>query len=188
VYQTEQAKNSRFWITEALFDLMETKSFREIKVLDIAEKAGVSRKTFYRHFETKGHVLIAFTKERRSLCIKDYIETRGFDPVSFIDFTFNTSYINRNRIQLLIRDSLFHTMNSTFPQEIIVPYFPEMTFLRKRLVVEGMKTILFEWLFSNNNIDKTEAEALALELLVGKEKADCLMYEKKTITRANNAI
>ena len=44
---------------EALIDLMKDKSFEEIKVSDICNKALVNRSTFYAHFEDKYELLAA---------------------------------------------------------------------------------------------------------------------------------
>lgn len=40
-------------ITTAFFELLGTKPFANIRIIDICEKAGVARKTFYRNFESK---------------------------------------------------------------------------------------------------------------------------------------
>ena len=44
-------------ITTALFELLGTKPFAQIHVIDICERAGVARKTFYRNFESKTAVV-----------------------------------------------------------------------------------------------------------------------------------
>jgi AcrR family transcriptional regulator len=55
------ALQSKEWILEALLLLMDKKSFKDITVKELAEKAGVDRKTFYRHFESKEDVLRIYT-------------------------------------------------------------------------------------------------------------------------------
>jgi AcrR family transcriptional regulator len=52
-----QVAQSQEWILEALLFLMDKKAFKNITVKELAEKAGVDRKTFYRHFESKEDVL-----------------------------------------------------------------------------------------------------------------------------------
>lgn len=44
-------------LTQALLDLMQEKSFQEIKISDLCEKAKISRATFYNNFETTKDVL-----------------------------------------------------------------------------------------------------------------------------------
>ena len=57
------AMQSRKWLTDALLLLMEKRPFKNISITDIAEKADLSRRTFYRIFETKEDILIYYADE-----------------------------------------------------------------------------------------------------------------------------
>lgn len=52
------AIRSQEWLASALLALMEEKEFKDISIKEIAEKADLSRRTFYRVFETKEDPLI----------------------------------------------------------------------------------------------------------------------------------
>ncbi len=61
-------------ITNALLALMEEKSYEDITVTDIVKKAGTSRVTYYRHFNSKEDIILRFfemTKDRFVEQIKD---------------------------------------------------------------------------------------------------------------------
>ncbi len=47
-----KAADSRAFLTDALFLLLEHQEFRKLTVKEVVEKAGVGRATFYRHYET----------------------------------------------------------------------------------------------------------------------------------------
>ncbi len=49
---------------EAMFELLETKSFDDISVVDICDKAMVHRATFYKHFNDKYEFIEFVTKEK----------------------------------------------------------------------------------------------------------------------------
>lgn len=54
-------------ITNALLSLMEEQDYKNISVTDIVNKAGLSRVTYYRHFNNKEEIIIRFfelTKNR----------------------------------------------------------------------------------------------------------------------------
>jgi len=51
------ALQSQNWLLEALLFLMKVKSFKDITIKEIAEKAGLDRRTFYRNFDSKEDVL-----------------------------------------------------------------------------------------------------------------------------------
>lgn len=44
-------------IEKAFFELLDGKSYAEISVIDICDRAGVARKTFYRHYDGKAGVV-----------------------------------------------------------------------------------------------------------------------------------
>lgn len=50
-------KRAREYITEALLQLMNKKNYENITITDIAERAGVTRITFYRNFNTKDDIV-----------------------------------------------------------------------------------------------------------------------------------
>ena len=50
-------------IYTALVELMKEKTFEEIKVSDICEKALINRSTFYAHYEDKYELLVDFIKD-----------------------------------------------------------------------------------------------------------------------------
>jgi AcrR family transcriptional regulator len=52
------AERSRRWLTEALLALMAKEDYRDITIQEIADRAGLSRRTFYRNFATKDEVLV----------------------------------------------------------------------------------------------------------------------------------
>lgn len=53
----KQSDISKGLLAEALLLLMKKKEYKDITVKDIAEKAGVSRLTFYRNFDSKENIL-----------------------------------------------------------------------------------------------------------------------------------
>lgn len=71
---------SKKWITEALLSLMEKQEYKKITVKDIAEKADVVRKTFYRNFESKDDVLNAYISSIISEYTQNIIETEPLTP------------------------------------------------------------------------------------------------------------
>lgn len=64
------ALKSKKWIVEALFKLMEEKEYIHITVKDIAKRADLDRRTFYRNFQDKDDVLCFYIK---GMCI-EYID------------------------------------------------------------------------------------------------------------------
>lgn len=57
------AIRSREMLTEALLTLMQKKSYQEISIKDIATKADLNRRTFYRNFENKDDIIFTYGNE-----------------------------------------------------------------------------------------------------------------------------
>ncbi len=54
-----RAQRSRRWLQDALLQLMKEKPFREIQITEIADRAQVSRPTFYLHYHSKEELLLS---------------------------------------------------------------------------------------------------------------------------------
>ncbi len=76
---------NKFYIVQALFKLMSEYEYEKIGVTDIANKAGVSRATFYRNFKRKEDIITYYFKHHTDefslsnrfypRCREDYIKT-----------------------------------------------------------------------------------------------------------------
>jgi len=54
-----RAQRSRRWLQGALKQLMKEKTFREIQITEIADRAQVARPTFYLHYHSKEELLLS---------------------------------------------------------------------------------------------------------------------------------
>lgn len=67
-----QSMFAKQYIIEAFLQLLARKSFREISVIDIVKKAGISRSTFYLHFTDKFDLLEKIRKDLNAKFIEFY--------------------------------------------------------------------------------------------------------------------
>lgn len=58
------------WIINALLTLMDKNKYREITIVDIASKAHIGRRTFYRHFKNKDDILVLYC----NVILKDFAQ------------------------------------------------------------------------------------------------------------------
>lgn len=83
------AAQSKEWILQALLIIMDKKEFKNITVKEITAKAGLDRKTFYRHFETKEDVLRLYA----DMACQDYISELK-NQHSLTTFTISKTYFS----------------------------------------------------------------------------------------------
>lgn len=51
------SNKSKLWMEDALLKLMQTENYQEITIQEITDNAGLSRRTFYRNYFSKGEIL-----------------------------------------------------------------------------------------------------------------------------------
>ncbi len=158
---TEQTKK---WLIEALFDLMKEKPYSIITVKEIADKAQLSRRTFYRNFKVKEDILSKYT----NYLFEDYIKSIKEKN----DFSFNSILINYfefwdkhiKELELLKQNHLFYfimeQINSFIPN---INEFSEVQWHNYDNLIEeeyisrynigGLWNILYKW------IDNKERES-----------------------------
>lgn len=56
--QIQETNQTKKWIMEALLMLLTKKEYQDITISQIADKANLGRRTFYRYFQTKDHVMM----------------------------------------------------------------------------------------------------------------------------------
>ena len=109
-----RARQTYMLLTNALFELLREKSFSEISVTDICEKAMVHRTTFYKHFEDKEHLLRAVISDLQNEFQKHCKEElKGeYTHKEYYLYLFKKvlEYISENKI--LISKTLFDKTNN----------------------------------------------------------------------------
>ena len=103
-----QKNKTKILLKNALLSLLEEKSFEEIKVMEICEKAYVHKTTFYNHFEDKYDLLNYVIKE-----IQKTISTKFHDTDNIVDYYLN---IAKEYIKNIKSNSNFYKAALSFNQ------------------------------------------------------------------------
>lgn len=113
---TSLSLQSKEWIVMALIILMRTKKYSDITIKELAEKAGVDRKTFYRNFNTKEDVLHFYLDKT----CQDYITNLNKEPVlttfSVAKAYFLTCKSHSDFLNLLDRNNLLPLLLMVFDE------------------------------------------------------------------------
>lgn len=118
---------TRFYIVQALFKLMNEYEYEKISITDIAEKAGVGRATFYRHFKHKEDVVIyylehsakefIFSRRFYPRCKDDYIQTVHEVFTKFKENKEQFKLIKKSHLEYLYLDYLNKKFTMTFEND-----------------------------------------------------------------------
>ncbi|MTN82446.1 TetR family transcriptional regulator [Turicibacter sanguinis] len=94
-------------ITQALLILMETKDFQKITITEIVNKAGVSRMSFYRNYNSKEDVILKYLYE----IYEDWGNNiQDPNPSNFIRALFQLFECMKPTIELLYKADLSHLL------------------------------------------------------------------------------
>lgn len=119
------AEQSKRWLVEALFNLMKEKSYTSISVKEIADKAQLSRRTFYRNFNVKEDLL----SEYAGYLFKDYADCiNKFDSITIKEvlityFEFWNTHIDE--LKILNENHLFYSI-----MEYAAAFIPDINRLK----------------------------------------------------------
>jgi AcrR family transcriptional regulator len=114
------AQTPRAWLIEALFQLLRSRPYDALTVAELAERAGVARRTFYRLFPTKDALLAAALEE---LCATYARRLRGAREFSmptlaraFLGFWFDELATLRALDRSRLLPLLLEAMNASLPK------------------------------------------------------------------------
>ena len=165
------ARQSQAWLTEALLRLMERKPFAEITVTEITQKAGLSRRTFYRIFTTREEVLAHYADTLYAEFVEQLQARPACDYQEVMRLYFQFWYTHKSFLMLLKRNDLLPMIAQQYGR-----YFPEVFRLVKAdhplahdpealsyamaYSAGGLFSLLLRW--AENGMEKTPEEMMAL--------------------------
>ncbi|MCM1259598.1 MAG: TetR/AcrR family transcriptional regulator [Prevotella sp.] len=154
-------------ISLALLDLMEEKSFNEIRITDICKKAGVGRTTYYRYFTNKKEDII------ENICILRWQERIKDEPELFKE--------NRNKLLLKHIYQYKHFFLLLQQQNLLEILFYALfkMFSNQSIQDDGLKYInsydaggifglLYQWIIDGFIYDNEEIEKIILTTILNK--------------------
>lgn len=172
------------WIYDALNILLKEKSYNEITVTDIVNKANLGRTTFYRNFKTIDDVLRMKCDEKflefRNYCI-NYYQNYFNEDKTFLKPFLRFWYENSEIIELLMKAEreniikeylsseiyFFIKTSDIYNNEIISKHLNYFVEIR----VSNSISILTEWIKNNKNLSPDE-----LSEIINSQVQESLKY------------
>jgi AcrR family transcriptional regulator len=172
----QQKQQSMKWLTDALLTLMGEKAYREISITEICTRADLSRRTFYRLYESKEDILKGYAD---SLCQR-YFElfTKQDDlslaNVAYIFFSFWKVY--KDFLLILHQQNLVHILLFKFNEllpNVYVKHKAQLLKTKDRKNIEyvafynagGFWNLLIKWLEDGCAKSPEDMSAIVNEVL-----------------------
>lgn len=156
------------YITEALLLLLKKKEYKDISITEICKKAGVSRISFYRNFESKEDILLKKIKNVTDSFLKESAISYKSDTISSYFIKLFTHM--KQQIELcnaLNKAGLMHMIKDEFDQVFLNTYRQEYDEYKSVFIAGGIYNVFLFW-FNNNCRDNPENLAKRLESILMK--------------------
>lgn len=164
-------------VQTAFLNMMEKISFTDITVTALSKKAGISRRTFYRHYTSIASVLSDFEDTLAKRCWKaamqqPYSNRRLIESMSTNIMQYDGFFEN---LAVTHKHSLFveHTVNimTRVFEEVFQPIAPmsmDEFRMQSRFIASGISGVYLEWLRNDRPISINEL-TVRLDNMVSKE-------------------
>ncbi|MBQ7874046.1 MAG: TetR/AcrR family transcriptional regulator [Oscillospiraceae bacterium] len=106
----------------ALAEIMNTKPFHQITVAEVCKKAGVSKNTFYRHFENLSDIIYRSIGEINNRLVEKTYATESHSINDFITLVCNTWYENRLIYKGFTQDEVIYIIRGYIKKDIMEMY------------------------------------------------------------------
>jgi len=166
------AERSKKWLCDALLELLQEKPYNSITITEICDKAGLVRKTFYRHFTSKESVLVAVI----DLMFQEFFEyisdnNIGPDQMPLAYFTYWEQH--NVFLHILIQNQLFGLLNDQYVlyleamEHIIGTKHEYQREIEKEymrtMMAAGLWSILKKWIIRGCTESKEEMARMTLD-------------------------
>lgn len=160
------ADNAKLYIVEALCALMKKQALRDISITAIAKKAGVSRMSFYRNFQTKEDIISYYINYMMQAYLKQSPVyepgTHSFKTYEHIIFTLHFFKEYRDFVLCLDKENLtgvfLSRINEHISQNVKVPEGDPSYLYRLYSYAGALYNVYIEWIKHDMNVP---AEKLA---------------------------
>lgn len=104
------------YIIQALFELLKSKDYHDISILEISERAGVNRSTYYRNFSSKDEILQSFFKFLMDAYAEHYKIKKIFTVEEYLLSIFTCFYAYKEELLMLYKNDLIYPLLDIFRQ------------------------------------------------------------------------
>ena len=150
------------YITEALLSLLEKKEYKDISITEICKKAGVTRMSFYRNFESKEDILFKKVRNVTDSFVKESDISYKSDTVSsYFVKLFTHMQQQKELCAALNKAGLIYMVKDEFDRVFLNTYKNDYDEYKSLFLAGGIYNVFLFWLI---NDCRDDPETLAQRL------------------------
>lgn len=156
------------YITEAFLLLIKRKEYKDISVTEICKKAGVTRMSFYRNFESKEDILLKRVRQVTDLFLKESAISYKCDTISSYFIKLFTHMEQQKELcTALNKAGLIHMIKDEFDRVFLNTYKQEYDEYKSLFLAGGIYNVFLFW-FMNDCRDNPKDLAKRLDDILMK--------------------
>ena len=156
------------YITEALLILLRDKEYKDISITEICKKAGVTRMSFYRNFESKEDILLKKVRNVTDSFVKESGISYKSDTVSsYFVKLFTHMQQQKDLCAALNKAGLIYMVKDEFDRVFLNTYKNEYDEYKSIFLAGGIYNVFLFWLI-NGCRDDPETLAQRLDSILMK--------------------
>ena len=156
------------YITQAFLLLLQKKSFHDIKINELCEKAGVTRMSFYRNFDSKEDVLRKWLRVITDEWLAESgISFKHNDSRTYFILLFKHMGEYREFCSRLYKDGMLHLVKDEYDRVFLSVYKGEYDEYKSYFLAGGIFNIFQRWLIGGC-VETPEELADKLERILEK--------------------
>ena len=169
-FQNEQREFSRECLLNALLVLMEKQEFSKITITELCKKAGVTRLTFYRHFESKEDVLQDYFYKIFQIFFQECVVNSNYSFIETLSRCFDYWQENRQYIILLEKHGIVNLIYQPFESCLsrMLQYsdgFMDNAYFVQKFMEGGLLLVLLEWIKDSKGMTSHEIAIMLMRIL-----------------------
>lgn len=147
-------------ITESLLNLMHKKSFNEISISEVTERAGVGRVSFYRNFDSKEDVLRRYTENLTNTFRENTkLDILKVEVEEALTILFNHLFDQRDFYDLLLKNNIQYIVENEFERIFFFRANNENDYLYLSFLSGGIYKLYYYWALHGYNESPMEIAA-----------------------------
>lgn len=156
------------YITESLLLLLKKKEYKDISITEICKKAGVTRMSFYRNFESKEDILFKKVRDVTDCFLKKSAISYKNDTLSsYFAKLFTHMKQQAELCDALNKAGLMHMIKDEFDRVFLNTYRQEYGEYKSAFLAGGIYNVFLFW-YTNNCRDNPEELAKRLDDILMK--------------------
>ena len=162
----QREKNVDEYIIESLFNLMKKTKYTNISITEITEKAGVSRVSFYRNFDSKEDIIKKWISNTTDNFLNNSnISYENDSSKDYFIKLFTHLEKHKDKTTLIYNANLSYLLKNEFDNKLLTIYKEKYHNYKSYFIAGGIYNVFYYWLINGYKENPNELAEKLVDLM-----------------------